>query len=117
MRARDPALNYVAILSTVFPAATILGHFYSNLDKENPSKKMVAAFGKLQFISLFLQHIMDPHWPGGAIGGLGQAISPKYVLFELSEWRVPKRANRTSQNGLAGSLTVEPAYWEPRIPR
>jgi hypothetical protein len=51
MRARDSALNYVAILSTVFPAATIFGHFYSNSDKENPSKKMVA-FEELQFIPL-----------------------------------------------------------------
>jgi hypothetical protein len=64
MGARDPASNYVAILSTVLPAATIFDHFYSNLGKGNPSKKMVAAFEKLQFIPLFPQHIMDPRWSG-----------------------------------------------------
>jgi hypothetical protein len=42
MGARDPASNYVAVLSTVFPAPTIFGHFYSHLDTENPLKKMVA---------------------------------------------------------------------------
>jgi hypothetical protein len=51
------------------------------------------------------------------MGGLEQSISPKYLLFQLSEWKVTKRANRTSQNGFAGSLTGEPTYWEPRIPR
>jgi hypothetical protein len=61
MGARDPASNYVAVLSTVLPAPTIFGHFSSYSDKEDLPKKMVA-FEELQFIPLSLQPIIDPQW-------------------------------------------------------
>jgi hypothetical protein len=70
MGARDPASNYVAVLSTVLPAAAIFGHFYSYLDKEDLRKKMVA-LGKLQFIPLSLQHIIDPQWLERRTGRFG----------------------------------------------
>jgi hypothetical protein len=111
----------VAVLSTALPAPTIFAHFYSYPDKEDLLPKRENGGGvRSKNYNLFLRRcsilLILSGWRG-VMGGLEQSISPKYILFQLSEWRVPKRANITSQNGFVGSLAGGPTHWEPHILR